>query len=154
MLELTEEGMRSMQQAGGQAVNAQFKKEGRLMHNREWQKEMARRSMARPDALETRSRGGKTASQKRHKDRIVRVEDRYLWYVNGNAFMCTFGFDNSGDLLRALNEARPTPPQRVSPLISGYRKKLYGWSCKKLDNNSHEELNNASDSSEEFEQDV
>lgn len=132
MSNLTEEGMRSMQQAGGQAANSQFRRDGRLMHDPVWQKEMARRSMARPDALETRSAGGKVGGRKRNENRIIHHEDRYEWSVDGTPFLCTFGFNSGGDLLRALNEARPTKLQRVSQLINGTRARLNGWSCKKL----------------------
>ncbi len=132
MKNMQAEGMRAMQQAGGQAVNRQFKQEGRLMHDPEWQREMGRRSMARADALQIRSEGGKVGNRKRHKNRTVRKDDRYLWLVDGQPFMCTFGFDNGGDLLKALHQARPTGLQRVSQLIRGSRKFLYGWSCQKI----------------------
>lgn len=133
MLELTKEGMRAMQQAGGQAVNLRWKREGRLMYDREFQKQMGQRSMARPDALEIRSRGGRVGNLRRHRNVTVREEDKYLWCWNGEPFLCTFGFDNGGELCKALFEAKETRLARVSPLIQGFRKSAYGWSCQKIE---------------------
>lgn len=133
---LTEEGMRAMQQAGGQAVNVKFKNEGRLMHDPEYQREMARRSMARADALEIRSQGGKKGGKKRQANRILRAEDRYEWSFQGVPFLCTFDLNSGGDVLRILNAAQPTNLVRVSQLITGERKRLYGWSCRKLEDAS------------------
>lgn len=133
MQALSEQGMRAMQQAGGQAVNVKLKKEGRLMHDPQWQKEMAKRSMEKDNAKQTRSEGGKKGGRKRHENRILRVEDRYEWSVDDKPFLCTFNFNFGSDLLNDLQAARPTNLQRVSPLITGQRKKLYGWSCKKIE---------------------
>lgn len=130
---LQQEGMRAMQQAGGQAVNLKYKEEGRFMHNSDWQKEMAKRSMSRSDALQIRSEGGKKGGRKRHENRVVRMEDRYEWLVEGQPFLCTFNFNSGGDLLRALQAARPTNLQRVSPLLNGERARLHGWSCRKIE---------------------
>lgn len=140
MANLTQEGMRAMQQTGGQIANIKFKEEGRLMHDPKWQSEMGERSMARPDALSIRSKGGKLGNRKRHQNRTVRFEDRYLWFVEGKPFLCTFGFDNGGDLLRTLHQARPTKLQRISPLITGQKKSLHGWSCQKISENSSQTL--------------
>ena len=137
---LTEEGMTLMQKAGGQAVNVKFKKEGRLMYDPECQAEMAGRSMARPDAREIRSKGGKKGGTKRQENRIIRVEDRYEWCVDGQPFLCTFNFNSGGDLLKDLYTARPTKLQRVSPLINGTKKKLHGWSCKKIETSSTNDI--------------
>jgi len=126
-----EEGMRAFQQAGGQAVNRLLKQEGRVMHDPNFQKEMAARSRARPDALEIRSSAGKKGSRVRHRNVTVRQEDRYLWYFKNEPFLCTFGFDNAGDLLKELDKAKETPLLRVSPWIKGTKRSLYGWSCEK-----------------------
>lgn len=132
MSDLGDEKMLSMQQSGGQAVNIQLKREGRLMHDSAWQKEMARRSMARPDALEIRSVAGKKASVVRNKNRVITSEDKLLWKVNNVEFMCTFNFDQTTELLEELSKARATKLQRVSPLISGKKASLHGWSVEKI----------------------
>ncbi|MCU0350730.1 MAG: hypothetical protein MUF43_07870 [Flavobacterium sp.] len=132
MSDLGEENMLIMQQAGGQAVNIQFKREGRLMHDSAWQKEMAARSMSRPDALLIRSIGGKKGSQVRNKNRVVKIEDKFLWKVKGIPFMCTFNFDQTTELLQELHRARPTKIQRISPLINGNKASLNGWSVEKI----------------------
>lgn len=126
---LKEEGMLLMQREEGRAVNVKLKEEGRLMHDQNWQCDMAKRSMARPDALEIRSQAGQKGSKVRHQNRIISKKDRYLWFFRGEAFLCTFGFDNGGDLTRELNKAKGTKLLRVSPLIRGERKSLHGWSC-------------------------
>lgn len=132
MESLTKEGFRAMQKAGGQVVNLKFKREGRMMYNSEFQKEMAKRSIARPDAREIRSDAGKKGNRKRHQNRTVKKEDAYLWFFQKTPFLCTFGFDNGGDLCKELNRAQPTKLQRVWPLIKGHKKSLYGWSCEKI----------------------
>lgn len=90
MKSMEEEGFRAFQQAGGQAVNQIFKKEGRMMYDSSFQKEMAARSMARPDAYEIRSVAGKKGNRKRHQNVTVRKEDRYLWFFQNELFLCTF----------------------------------------------------------------
>lgn len=122
-----------MQQAGGQAANFFFKRQGRLMHNNEFQREMARRAMVRPDARQIRSEDGKKGSRKHHQNITVRKEDPYLWYFNKQPFLCTFGFDNAGDVVRELLKAKETKLGRISGLIKGYRKSAYGWSCEKIE---------------------
>lgn len=143
-----EEGMRAMQQAGGQAANVLFKERGMLMHDPEFQKEMARRSLERPDALQIRSAGGKRGNFIRHQNVTVRVEDRIEWSYKKRPYLCTFGFDNGGDLLRALNEAIPTKLKRVSPLVKGDRQSASGWSCKKLESSVPESSENSSETEE------
>lgn len=132
MKAMEEDGMKAFQQAGGQAVNKIFKKEGRLMHDPEFQKEMSKRSMARRDACQIRRKGGKIGNRKRHQNITVQKEDWILWFFQKEPFLCSFGFDNGGDLLRELFKAKETPLQRVSPLVKGTKKSLHGWSCQKI----------------------
>ena len=132
------EGMRKMQTLGGQAVNVIFRREGDMMFNKEYQKEMAARSMARPDALEIRSKGGKKGAITRNTNRVISVTDRYLWRVDGKEFMCTFGFDQGKVLCDFLNEVRPTKLTRISPLLGTpetnktWRRSSHGWSAEKF----------------------
>jgi hypothetical protein len=129
---MEKEGFQAFQQAGGQAVNRLLKEKGSMMFDSSFQKEMAKRSMARPDARAIRSAGGKKGNQKRHQNVTVRKEDHYLWYFQNKPFLCTYGFDNGGDLLRELFKAKETPLLRVTPLIKGEKCSLHGWSCEKL----------------------
>ena len=137
---LAEDGMNIMQKIGGQVVNIKFKQEGHMMFSSTWQKEMAARSMARPDALEIRSKGGRIGGTRRQVNRIVRVEDRYEWSVDDKPFLCTFNLNSGGDMLKTLYAARPTKLQRVTPLINGSRKKLHGWSCRKIETSSTNDI--------------
>jgi hypothetical protein len=133
MSDMGPEAMLAMQQAGGQATNAILRSQGRIMHDPNWQREMAARSMARPDAREIRSAAGKKGIRTRHANRTVVIEDKYLWKVNDIPFLCTFNINNGGDLLRELHKARPTPLQRTAQLINGSKKRLHGWSCEKIE---------------------
>jgi hypothetical protein len=132
MKNMAEDGMKSFQQAGGQAVNRIFREQGRMMYDPVWQQEQARKSMARPDALQIRSEAGKKGNRTRHQNVTVRKEDRYLWCYKNEPFLCTFGFDNGGDLLQELFKAKETPLLRVTPLVKGWKRSLHGWSCEKL----------------------
>lgn len=88
--------------------------------------------MAKADALEIRSQGGKKGGRERQANRILHLEDRLEWSFNGEPFLCTFNLNSGGDVTKILNAARPTNLQRVPQLITGKRQRLYGWSCKKL----------------------
>jgi hypothetical protein len=132
MSSLKEEGFRSMQQAGGQAVNVILKAEERCMHSRDFQLEMARRSMANSNAREVRSQGGKKGARVRHTNRTVRVEDRFEWSYKKTPLFCTFGFDYAGDLVNELHKVQQTKLTRITGLVKGDRKTTYGWSCKKI----------------------
>nr|AWI68513.1 putative HNH homing endonuclease [Pediastrum duplex] len=132
---LQEEGFLAMQQAGGQAVNVKLKAEKRCMHSIDFQREMAQRSIAKPDAKETRSKGGKLGARKAHQNKTVRIEDRFEWSYKGTPLLCTFNFDNAGDIVRELYKVKQTKLSRISSLIKGSRKTGYGWSCKKITDN-------------------
>nr|QQY84810.1 hypothetical protein [Chaetophora lobata] len=71
MSDMGPEGMLAMQQAGGQASNAILRSQGRIMHDPNWQKEMAARSMARLDARKIRSVAGKKGIRTRHANRTI-----------------------------------------------------------------------------------
>lgn len=117
---------------GTRATNAITKANGATVFNSEWQKEMATRSMARPDALEIRSKGGKVGGVKRNLDRVIKKEDRYLFKYNGNDVLCILNCRTGGEVLDQLNFYQQTPLQRVTPLLKGDRKSLNGWSCSKV----------------------
>ena len=129
---LTEDGFRAMLRAGAEATNELMKRQGRTVFNINWQKEMGRRSMALPNALETRSKGGKTSMKNQNTGRIIRKEQRHLWSYNGQPFLCTFNFDLTSELLLLLNKAKPSKLKRISPLLKGTRRTAYGWSVQEI----------------------
>jgi hypothetical protein len=126
------DAVRVWRQAGARATNELMRSQQRTVFNQEFQIEMGRRSLSRPDALETRSRGGRLGGRNRNIGRAIRPEDRYLFYRNGPEFLCIFNCSTGGDVLKELNKAVPTNLQRATQLLNGSRKNLNGWSCKKL----------------------
>lgn len=94
---------------------------------------MAARSMARPDAREIRSKGGKVGGRVRNQDRIITADDCYLFSYNGEEVLVIVNCRTGGEVLEQLNLYQPTKLQRVTPLLNGQRKSLHGWSCVKLD---------------------
>lgn len=134
---LGSEGMAILQRLGGKAANEGFKARGELFYNSEYQREMARRSMERPDALEIRSAAGKQGARKsRETASVVKETDRFEWSYEGQPIVCTFGFNHAGDLLEALQKVKDTKMKRVWFLVTGARKNMYGWSCTKIEKTS------------------
>jgi|JI81BgreenRNA_FD_contig_123_16905_length_1954_multi_4_in_1_out_2_2 hypothetical protein len=119
-------------QAGARATNELMRSQQRTVFNQEFQIEMGRRSLRRSDALEIRSRGGRLGGRNRNIGRVIRPENRYLFYRNGQEFLCIFNCSTGGDVLKELNKAVPTNLQRATQLLNGSRKNLNGWSCIKL----------------------
>jgi len=148
-----EEALKQRQILGGEASNKIFREKKMFMHSNAFQKEMAARSMAKDNALETRSAAGKKGAE-RHRNTILRSGDRYLWSLskeefirlfgfdqanpvgNTREFMCTFGFQQAGDLCSLLNEIRPCKNLKsIAPLLGtravtpNWRRSSYGWSA-------------------------
>jgi hypothetical protein len=128
-----EEGLKLIRKLGAEAVHRILKAEGLNFWNSEFQKEMAMRSLARPDALEIRSKGGKIGGRNRHKNVAISKTDRYLFSYDKNPVLCILNCETGGEVLEGLNSFKPTPLQRVTPLLKGERKSLHGWSCEKLE---------------------
>lgn len=73
------EALRIWRQAGGHATQRLLRARGSEFYDRDYQREMARRSMARPDALEIRSAGGKVGGRNTQIGRAIKKEDRYVF---------------------------------------------------------------------------
>lgn len=123
---------------GAEATHKIQKQNGTTMYSPEWQKEMAARSMAHPDALGIRSRGGKIGGTTRNLDRAIKQENRYLFKYKGNDALCILNCRTGGQVLEQLNLYQQTPLQRVTPLLKGTRKTLHGWSCVQLNTTKKE----------------
>jgi hypothetical protein len=119
---------------GAEATHCLLKLQGRNFWNSEFQKEMAVRSMARPDALLTRSAGGKIGGRTRNLNRVITASDRYLFYYKNQPVFCVFNCQTGGDVVRILQSypEKEKYPGRVSGLLNGSRRSLYGWSCEKI----------------------
>jgi hypothetical protein len=132
------EGRRTWKILGAKATNAIQKQKGTTVFSVDWQKEMAARSMARPDALEIRSKGGKVGGVTRNLDRVITEADSYIFSFNGREVLCIINCRTGGQVLEQLNMYQSTPLQRVSQLLNGTRKNLHGWSCVKVVKNKQE----------------
>ena len=127
------ESRRIWRQLGAEAVHKKLKADKANFWNLEFQKEMGKRSLARPDALEIRSKGGRKGGRVRNLDRAIGKNDRYVFFFEKVAVMCIFNCQTGGDVLLELNKFKQTSLKRTSPLLNGSRKTLNGWSCEKLE---------------------
>ena len=101
-----------------------------------YQKEMAVRSMARPDALKTRSEGGKKGGRSAKAGIAIKKDDKFTFFYKKQPVLCIINCDSGSQVLEELNKYVETPLQRATPLLKGERKNLHGWSCQKVDLNS------------------
>lgn len=127
-----EESVRLWRKLGAAVTHEILKSEGITFWNKDFQKEMATRSKARPDALETRSKGGLVGGRNRNLNRVITVSDRYIFFYNNEPVLCVLNCQTGGDVLKELHSFKKTSLQRVTPLLDGSRKKLNGWSCEKI----------------------
>jgi len=125
-------GKKEWHQMGAKASHQVQKEKGVSLWNFDQQKEMAKRSMANPNALEYRSQGGKIGGVNRNLDRVITASDRYVFSFNGVEVLCIFNCRTGGPIVEQLNLFHPTKLERVTELLKGTRKSLYGWSCRKL----------------------
>lgn len=126
------ESRKAWKKAGAKKTHDIQKRKGTTVYSPEWQKEMATRSMARPDARKIRSEGGKKGGKIRNLDRVIKQEDCYLFKYEGNEVLCIINCRTGGEVLEQLQLYRKTPLKRVSQLLNGSRKTLNGWSCVKI----------------------
>jgi hypothetical protein len=125
---------------GARAVHRLSKEKGaeQTFWNKDFQKEMAQRSMARPDALQIRSAAGKLGGQKRNQGRAIKLAERFEFSFEGAPVLCIFNCDSGTLVLEELNKfekkqkKQKTKLSRVSPLLKGTKKNLHGWSCRKI----------------------
>jgi hypothetical protein len=117
---------------GAQSVHEKLKSENSNFWNSDFQREMATRSLAHPDALKTRSEGGRVGGRNRNLNRAITKKDRYLFSFENKPVLCVFNCETGGDVLKILHRFKQTKLQRISQLLKGERKTLNGWSCERL----------------------
>ncbi len=122
---------------GAKASHRVQEAHGKNMWDNNFQKEMAARSMARPDALEIRSAGGKIGGRKRNEGIAIKPHEKYMFSFKGKPILCVQKCSTGGDVLAEIKKFESMTDQitkldRVTGLLSGERKTLYGWSCVKL----------------------
>jgi hypothetical protein len=74
------------------------------MWSHDFQKEMAARSMARPDALDIRSAGGKIGGRKRNEGIAIKPHERYMFSFKGEPILCVQKCSTGGDVLAMIKE--------------------------------------------------
>lgn len=123
------EACRIWRQLGAKATHQIQKEKYQTFYNSDFQKNMAKRSLARPDALEIRSKGGKIGGTKCHLDRAIKAHQCFVFSYQSKEVLCIFNCRTGGQVLEQLNQYKKTSLQRVTPLIKGVRQSLNGWSC-------------------------
>lgn len=117
---------------GGRAVQEVLRRTQQCMHSQDFQREMARRSMEKPDARETRSRGGQIGGVNRNANRAITPQEKYVFSFKGDELFGIIYCKTGGEVVEELNKWRQTPLKRATPLLKGERQSLYGWSCRKI----------------------
>lgn len=125
----TKHAQTEYRRAGAKAVHQKLKVQKRNFWSSEEQKLNAKKSLSKKDALVTRSQGGLKGGYKRQCNRIIVRTSRLLFYFQKTPFLCVMNCKTGGDVLRVLHAAKATPLQRVTPLLTGQRSSLHGWSC-------------------------
>lgn len=132
MSERNEEAWLELRREGARATHRHLKQRGVTFWSREFQKEMAQRSVNAPNSREVRSLGGKKGGKKRQANRILNLNDKYCFSYKGEEKVCILNCETGGDVLNELQSCIPTQLVRTSLLLTGKRKSLHGWSCTKI----------------------
>ncbi len=117
---------------GAKEVNKLMRDQKRTFWDPEFQKEMATRSMAKDNAIEIRKIAGKKGGLATKKGIAINSQEKYIFNFEDQPVLCIINCNSGQEVLNELNKFKYTPLQRVTPLLKGERKKLHGWSCKKL----------------------
>lgn len=120
-------------QEGAKASHQAQKTSGKQFWDKDFQKEMARRSMAREDALEIRSKGGKIGGKTTKMNVAIQPHHRYVFSFQNIPVVCVMNCSIGTQVLEVLKQFKETPLARVTQLLKKERKSLYGWSCDRLE---------------------
>jgi hypothetical protein len=131
---------------GAEASHIVQKEKGKNFWDPIFQKEMAKRSMERPDALETRSIGGKKGGRNKSRNDVINANQRFVFSylkekrkkVPEDEVLCIINCETGGEVLEQLKLSenctnRHTNINRTSSLLTGTRKTASGWSCEELE---------------------
>jgi len=100
--------------------------------------------MKRPDAIEIRRQGGKIGGRMAKLGIAIQAHERYIFHYQGKETICIINCQTGTEVLNILQSIHPTPLQRVTPLLNGKRKSLYGWSCEKSSSGPYHSKENLS----------
>jgi hypothetical protein len=118
---------------GAKASHKAQKKRKKQFWDPDFQIEMARRSINKPDAREVRSAGGKKGGITAKLNIAIKAHERFVFSYEGNEIVCVMNCQTGTEVLRVLQAIQPTTKlSRATALLKGSRKSLYGWSCHKL----------------------
>lgn len=133
MLSNWEDESRSIwKKLGAEATHKLMRERGQTFWSSDYQKEMSRRSLSRPDAIETRRKGGRVGGINVHLNIAIKKTNKYVFSYNGIPVLCIINCNLGTHVIDELNKHQPTKIARVSPLLNGSRKTAYGWSCVRL----------------------
>lgn len=115
--EIPEPLIREWRREGAYASHKVQKATGKGMWDPILQKRRADKSMAKADALESRSRGGKIAGLKRHIGVALKKEDCYMFSYKNQEVLGIINCKTGGQVLAELKRCIPDKTlKRVSPL--------------------------------------
>lgn len=126
------EAARAWKQAGAYASHKVQRDAGRHFWNPDFQAEMGRRSLAKPDAKLVRSIGGRKGGITTKRGVAIQPHHRYTFSYEGNEVVSVLNCQTGQEVLEILQQIVPTTIQRVTPLLNGTRSSSHGWTCKRL----------------------
>lgn len=125
------EAAQMWKRAGAEASHEIQKQNQKNLWNHDFQKEMAFRSMQRPDALEIRSKGGKKGGRTTKLNKAIKAHERYTFSFEGKEVISIINCQSGTEVVKILQALHPTKLSRVTGLLKSTRKYLHGWSCVK-----------------------
>lgn len=117
---------------GACATNRLMREQGLSFWDHNYQREMARRSMNRPDAIEIRRKAGQLGGVRTKTGVAIKKNHKYVFLKENKPILCIINCDLGSQVLMELNKFHKTPLQRTSQLLNHTKKTLHGWSCIQL----------------------
>ena len=108
------QGWMELRRIGAQKTHTLLRKRKKHFWNSKFQKEMARRSLLRPDSLKTRSLGGQKGGYRIQKDKILNSKNRFLFHHQSGIEVCVFNCQTGGDVLREIQKVPIRPKAQLN----------------------------------------
>lgn len=126
------ETAKTWKQAGACASHSVQRDAPKNFWNPDFQAEMGRRSLAKPDALKSRSIVGHKGGLKTKQGVAIQPHHRSTFSYEEKEVVRFLNCQTGQEVLDILQKIAPTKIQRVSPLLNGTRSSSYGWPCKRF----------------------
>ena len=123
---------------GACATNNLMRERGLNFWDNNYQREMARRSMNRPDAIQIRKKAGQLGGVRTKTGVAIKKNHKYVFFRENEPVLCIINCDLGSQVLIELNKFHKTPLQRTSQLLNRTKKTLHGWSCIQLNDDGSE----------------